>query len=108
MDEQMIENKNSDNKEKRFKQPQFHRSFVRLCEARDLDSGEIRDLGHPRRCVLELNQIGTGDRDVVAIAEAAKERERLQFFFLVSLRRTVDGYVNVEVSDTETRHGALH
>ena len=32
MDEQMIGNKNSEENKKRFKQPQFHRSFVRLYE----------------------------------------------------------------------------
>src|SRR6266576_4001121 len=61
-----------------------------------------------RKQALELSQIGTGDRDVVAIAEAAKEGERLQFFLLVSLRRTIGGYVNIKISDAETHHGALH
>src|SRR5438105_11642618 len=61
-----------------------------------------------RKQALELNQSGTGDRDVVAIAEAAKERERLQFFLLVSLGRAIDGYVNIKISDAETHHGTLH
>lgn len=58
--------------------------------------------------LLNLNQVGTGNRDVVTIPEAREKRKRLQFFLLVSLRRAIDWHVHIKIADTEARDGALN
>src|SRR5215475_13833815 len=57
---------------------------------------------------LELNQIGTGNRNVVAISKATKKRKRLQFLLLLTLSRTVDGHINIKIADAKAHHSALY